>query len=127
VADAAVDYGRIRTGFAAFISGVVLPLEPLTDTSWSAIRERLAGIFNDHGPGRVVLGLPLNASGGDTELSLEVRKLAAWLKGRGYDVHTVNEVRSTVEALQSRPSAKRDGTTDSIAATVLLRRFLNLP
>ncbi len=127
MADAAVDYGRIRTGFAAFISGVVLPLEPLTDTSWSAIRERLAGIFRDHGPGRVVLGLPLSASGGETELSCEVRELAAWLTDSGYDVHTVNEVRSTAEALESRPSGKRDGKTDSIAAAILLRRFLNLP
>ena len=127
MADAAVDYGRSRTGFAACVSGVVLPLEPLTETTWTAIDSRLEAIFRDHGQGRVVLGLPLNASGGDTELSLEVRELAEWLESKGYEVYTVSEVRSTAEALEQRPSSCRDGRTDSVAAAVILRRFLGLP
>jgi len=127
MADVAVDYGRRRTGFAVFLSGVVLPIAPLRDSTWTAIEDRIRGIFRDHGTGLVVLGLPLNASGGETELSGEVRELAAWLGERGFDVRTVNEVRSTEEALAERPSSARDGRTDSIAAAVILRRFLNLP
>jgi putative Holliday junction resolvase len=127
VSDAAVDYGRKRTGFAALVAGVVLPLEPLTETTWNGISERLTGIFTEFGPGRVILGLPLNASGGETDLSAEVRELAGWLESAGFEVHLVSEVRSTAEARELRPGDPRNGTTDSVAAALLLKRFLGEP
>jgi putative Holliday junction resolvase len=125
--DVAVDYGRKRTGFAVIVEGVVLPQEPLRQTTWSGISGRLAAMFAEFGPGTVVLGLPLSASGGETDLSGEVRELAGWLESEGFQVELLSEVRSTSEALELRPGDRRNGTTDSIAAAVLLRRYLNLP
>ena len=127
MADVAIDYGSVRTGFAFCVSQIVLPLEPLLRTTWSGIASRLEEVFGEYGPGLVVLGLPLNASGGETALSQEVEKLGSWLTDKGFDVRLVNERCSTAEAREIRKGIRRDGRIDSLAASILLKRYLNLP
>ncbi len=127
MADVAIDYGSVRTGFALCVSQVVLPLEPLLRTTWSRIASRLEEVFSEYGQGMVVLGLPTSASGGRTALSQEVEMLGDWLTDKGFDVRLVNENRSTVEAREIRKGSRRDGRIDSLAASILLKRYLNLP
>ena len=127
MADVAIDYGSVRTGLALCISQVVLPLEPLLRTTWSGIASRLEEVFSEYGQGLVVLGLPVSASGKPTALSEEVEKLGNWLTEKGFDVRFVNESCSTIEAREIRKGSRRDGRTDSLAAAILLKRYLNLP
>lgn len=123
-----VDYGRRRTGFAVCISGVVMPREPLLDSSWDGIARRLLSMEGEGGPVTVVLGLPLSASGRPTELSLEVEGLAEHLRERGFEVRTVSEVRSSIEVPDMPERAgRRNGSLDSLAAMVILKRYLGLP
>lgn len=112
-----------------------MPQEPLLDSTWDGITRRLRDMVREDGPVTVVLGLPLTASGRHTELSREVEDLARHLEERGFRVELVNEVRSSMEA--SGPSAgsstpeagdrERNGRLDSVAAMVILKRYLGLP
>lgn len=123
-----MDYGKARTGFALHLSGVVLPLEPMLNTTWEGIRERLESIQVESGSGTVVLGLPLSASGRPTLLSREVEGLADFLRGRGFRVELVVETGSTAEAgSRSKEGSRRDGRLDSVAAMIILKRYLSIP
>ncbi len=123
-----VDYGRGRTGFAASRSGVVLPLDPLLNTTWEGILKRLRDIQEMSGDGTVVLGLPLSASGRSTDLSREVEELARFLQGKGFAVELVSETGSSIEAGETMGrTGGRNGRDDSLAAMIILKRYLGLP
>jgi putative Holliday junction resolvase len=122
-----VDYGRSRTGLALAREGLVMPLEPLPSGQWKEIASSLATLVEEHDAELVVLGLPLNASGGETELSEEVRNLREYLEQRGLAVRLCPEAGSTEEALQLLRDIGPDGSArlkDSVAAAVILERFL---
>jgi RNase H-fold protein (predicted Holliday junction resolvase) len=94
------------------------------DGRWSAVLGRLRALAVDHGSGTVVLGLPLSASGKPTELSIEVEALASWLRAEGLEVVLETETGTTAEALGQGMRDRRDGRLDSVAASVLLERYL---
>ncbi len=121
-----VDYGRARTGMAAFLEGVVLPLEPVFG-GWAAIEKRLSDLRGKWGDITVILGLPLGASGQATSLSGEVESLADRLSGKGYVVVLQRETGTTLEALESYPDIPRKGPLDSAAACLILKRHLREP
>ncbi len=124
----AVDYGRKRTGFAICLVGIVMPLPPLTETTWDSIAGRLQHIQNENGTGRVILGLPLTAEGKPTELSDEVEKLSGYLEKRGFIVELVAETGSTAETEGgAHVTRRRDGKKDSLAAMIILKRYLGIP
>ncbi len=124
----AVDYGRKRTGFAICLVGTVLPLPPLTETTWNSIADRLKRLQTENGTGIIILGLPLTAAGKPTELSDEVEKLAEYLENMGFIVELVRETGSTAETEgEARVTHRRDGKRDSLAAMVILKRYLGMP
>ena len=124
----AMDYGRKRTGFAICLVGIVLPLPPLVETTWNRIADRLKHIQDENGTGRIILGLPLTAAGKHTELSDEIEKLEEFLKNIGFDVKLVRETGSTAETEgEARVNYQRDGKRDSLAAMVILKRYLEIP
>jgi putative holliday junction resolvase len=126
--EVAIDYGRMRSGFAIYLSGIVLPLDPLVSSTWTGIAERLKSIRNEHGTLKVILGNPLSASGKPTELSDEVGKLAGYLVNSGFSVELVRETGSSAETeSDSGIYRQRDGRKDSLAAMIILKRYLGLP
>jgi len=125
-ADVGIDYGSKRVGLAICISGVVVPQQPLLEPTWDDIVSRLRELAEGYGPGRVVLGLPLAASGNRIPLCDEVERLALHLRDRGFEVHLQRETGTTLEARQFRDSSRRDGKTDSLAAAIVLKRFLGM-
>lgn len=128
MAEIGVDYGRARTGFAVHLSGVVLPLDPILNTTWEGIRVRLESIQGESGKGAVVLGLPLSGSGRPTLLSREVEELAEFLREKGFTVELVVETGTTAEAgRHSSGVGGRDGRLDSMAAMIILKRYLGIP
>ena len=127
MAEIAVDYGRKRTGFAICLSGVVLPQDPLLDTTWTMIARRIRTLQSKYDCGTVVLGLPLTPSGKPTELSIEVEKLAEYLEREGFEVELMRETGSTKEAIAQMKNDRRDGKRDSLAAAVILKRYLGQP
>ena len=124
----AVHYGRKRTAFPICLVGTVLPLPPLIEAPWSKIADRFMPLQTDNGTGRLILGLPLTAAGKPTELSDEVEKLAEYLETRGFVVELIRETGSTAETEgETRAMYRRDGKRDSLAAMVILKRYLSMP
>ena len=123
----AIDYGRKRTGFAICLSGVVLPQDPLVDITWTMIVQRIRTLQSKYDCGTVILGLPLTSSGKPTELSNEVELLAEFLHREGFEVKLVRETGSTKEAIAQKTDDTRDGKRDSLAAAIILKRYLGQP
>lgn len=120
-----MDYGRKKTGFAVYKKGLVLPQNAVFG-SWRKIRGRLEELTEESDEFKVVLGLPLSASGKQTELSLEVKKFAEWLVESGYTVELVNEAGSSVAAMLLMSKKGRKGQLDSLAACEILKRYLKI-
>ncbi len=123
----AIDYGRKRTGFAICLSGVVLPQDPLVDTTWTMIAQRIRTLQSKYDCGTVVLGLPLTSSGKPTEFSHEVELLAEYLRRKGFEVELIRETGSTKEVKMQKTNKIRDGKRDSLAAAIILKRYLGQP
>ena len=105
-----------------------MPLDPLIETTWNGIVSRLKDIQEENGTGTVILGHPLTAEGKPTELSREVEKLSEYLVDMGFTVELVRETCSTVETyMETEMNYKGNGRRDSLAAMVILKRFLGVP
>ena len=76
----------------------------------------------------IVFGLPLDAEGKDTAMSIEVRTFANSLKRKiKKNIQYVNEFQSSVEAtedaISSGLSKKGRKSVDSISAGIILKRY----
>ena len=120
-----VDYGRKTIGLALHREGLVLPLPELHSGGWRGLETRLRSVLEEQGEGKIVIGLPLSAGGGETEHSSEVRGLARWLRERGFDVELCEERGTTAEARSLLSGA--DGLVDSVSAVLILKRYLSIP
>jgi putative Holliday junction resolvase len=123
----ALDYGSARCGCALSDVSETLatPVAPvLRPGSARGLRE-LVGLVAREGVGRVVVGLPLSLSGGDSAQTLETRRFAAVLGERlGPDV----PVELYDERFTTKLAAGRGGgaaSEDSRAAAVLLQDWLD--
>lgn len=120
----ALDYGRARTGIAILEGGIPLPAEPVLGDR-RAVLERVRSMLAGDGTDVVVLGLPLASGQRPTEMSMEVEALAEAIRGLGAVVALVEERGSSAEA-RSMPvkHRRRTGRTDSLAALVILERYM---
>ena len=122
----ALDYGAARCGVAVSDpSGTIAtPLEPVlqpgTKRGFATLRARIAELEAE----RVIVGLPLSLSGGDSAQTTETRAFADRLaRAISVPVELYDERFTTSLALQAGGSA----SLDSRAAAVLLDEWLHLP
>jgi putative Holliday junction resolvase len=122
----ALDYGSARCGVAVSDPSGTLAtprdpvLRPATKNGFKALKAAIRELAAD----RVVVGLPLSLSGGDSAQTVEVREFAERL-ARAIDVpvELYDERFTTSLALQ----AGGKSSLDSRAAATLLDEWLNLP
>jgi len=122
----ALDYGSARTGVAVSDPTGVLatPLDVVTKANTRKGIDRLATIVRETGAERVVVGLPLSLSGGDSAQTQEARAFAQRLAerlGEAVPVELYDE-RFTTRIAQRSGSA--DTAEDARAAAVLLEDWL---
>jgi putative Holliday junction resolvase len=122
----ALDYGAARCGVAVSDpSGTIAtPLEPVqqpgSKRGFAALKQRIAELEAE----RVIVGLPLSLSGGDSGQTTETRAFADKLaRAISVPVELYDERFTTSLALQAGGS----GSLDSRAAAVLLDEWLHLP
>src|SRR6478752_4997842 len=122
----ALDYGSARCGCAVSDPTGVLasPLEPVLAPATKRGFARLRALVRELDAERVVVGLPLSLSGGDSAQTTETRAFAAKLAA-AVDVG----VELYDERFTTSLAAQAGGTTslDSRAAAVLLDEWLHLP
>ena len=131
----ALDYGTKNVGLACSdeLAMTVQPLESVPNNGKGYLLSRLKAAVSELGIGRIVIGLPLNMDGSAGEAIGRVRlfmdALAAEL---ALPLDLVDERLSTVEATeiwnQMSPRQKRRyRTVDSLAAALILQRYLEEP
>ncbi|MDA1195026.1 MAG: Holliday junction resolvase RuvX [Planctomycetota bacterium] len=132
---AAVDYGRRRIGLAVAdplgisVRGLAT-LEKVLDPADGA--RRAAAAFAAEEVGRILVGLPLYASGDESPMAVEARAFGALLaEAAGLPVGFVDETLTTWEAEEAVRArgiplreAKQSGLLDQQAAVAILRGWL---
>ncbi len=132
---AAVDYGRRRIGLAVAdpLGITVRGLDTLEHgASVAEAARRVAAALTAEEVGRVLVGLPLHASGDESEMSGEARAFGAALAPLGnWEVGYLDETLTTWEAEEAVKSrgiqlreAKKSGLLDREAAVAMLRGWL---
>lgn len=128
----AFDYGLKHIGVASgqTLTGSATPQNPLRakdgTPDWNEI-ERLLKLWR---PERVLVGLPLNMDGTESELSARARKFGNRIHGRfGVTVEMVDERLSSFEAkgeVMARGGSRDFGKNpiDSIAARIIVETYL---
>ena len=120
-----VAVGQTLTGSANALTVVSVAAKP----DWQTI----AGIINDWKPIALVVGLPLAADGGETEMSKSARKFGRQLEGRyGIQVLFEDERLTSFSAEQRFVDARASGgmrrkdaaLKDAMAAQIILENWL---
>ena len=128
-----IDLGAKRIGLAVSDpeERVAFPAGALASVGRARDVAAIAEIVKQRGAGCVVIGLPIHMSGRrGPEAQAALRFAAELSKQAGVPVETLDERWTSLEAERSlremgRTSKKRDrGEVDAIAATLLLRAFL---
>lgn len=127
------DFGTHTIGVAAgqTLTGTASPLTELPAKDGQPDWRKLGALLQEWKPDLVVVGLPLNMDGSESELTARARKFANRLHGRfGVQVELMDERLSTVAAREQ--ILERGGSTnfkrhrvDSIAAGYILESWLN--
>jgi putative Holliday junction resolvase len=126
----ALDYGSARCGVAVSDPTGVLatPLAPVLKPRGRAGMGRILALVRELEADRVVVGLPLRLSGGDSDQTREARDFAAALERRldGVPVELYDERFTTVLARRDGGPGSREprASEDSRAAAHLLTSWL---
>lgn len=128
----AFDYGEKRIGAAIGddLTGTARPLPALQTGEWNAIQKLIA----DWRPAALIVGLPLDESGGEQSITAAARRFAQQLQERNkLPVHVSDErysSRAADDALRdARASGRmtrrvRKGDRDGEAARIILEQWL---
>lgn len=120
------DYGTRKIGVAAgqALTGSATPLEAIACRNGRPDWARIEEVLNEWRPELLVVGLPLNMDGSESESSRKARRFARQLAGRfELPARMVDERLSTREARERLGPAARKGPdprVDSLAAVLLI-------
>jgi putative Holliday junction resolvase len=129
-----LDLGQKRIGIAisdedasiAFPDGALKSVGPRKDVA------AVAALCSERGVGRVVIGLPRHLDGREGPEAEAAREFAAALhRATGLPVETLDERWTTLEAErilhdQGHKKKRQRGLVDSVAASIILRTYLDL-
>lgn len=126
----AFDYGTRHIGVAVgqSVTGNAAPLQALAARDGVPRWEQIGALIEEWRPQRLVVGLPLNMDGSESELAARARKFANRLHGRfGLPVALWDERLSSFEArghlLERGRRDFRGGGVDSLSAVLILESW----
>lgn len=128
----AFDYGLKNIGVAVgqSLTGTAQELGPLRAKDGIPQWHEIKALLEEWQPNQVLVGLPLNMDGTESELSAKARKFANRVHGRfGCAVEMADERLSTRSAKEEAYERKHSGNfgdnpIDSIAARIILESWL---
>jgi len=123
----AFDFGTGQIGVAVgqSLTGSANPLTVLKARDGIPNWEQIAGLLAEWQPDQLLVGLPLNMDGSESESSQRARKFARRLHGRfGIRVWMIDERLSTREARERTGTRRADPKVDSMAAAVIAEGYL---
>ncbi len=120
----AIDFGLKHFGLAVgqTVSRTATPLSAITASDGIPDWRLLDAAIGEWRPHRLLVGLPLNMDGTNSEMAERARRFATALSNRhGQPVELIDERLTTVEAKRLRP----DGDDHSVAAALIAETWLN--
>lgn len=126
----AFDYGLKRIGVAVgqTLTGTANPLKILPARDGVPNWQDIGALLEEWQPALVLIGLPLNMDGTESDMSRRARKFSARIHGRfGAKVALVDERLSTFEArerLGQDPDKRRTQGLDAVAAVTICEDWL---
>lgn len=132
----AFDFGTRQIGVAVgqALSGSANPLTVLKARDGIPDWTKIEGLLEEWKPDRLLVGLPLNMDGSESDFCARTRKFARRLHGRfGLKVSMVDERLSTFEAKQlarehnKQQVSYRDQPIDDLAAALILQSWMSDP
>jgi putative Holliday junction resolvase len=126
------DFGtrQIGVAYGQTFSGTAQPVAVLRARDGQPQWEQVMRLVAEWQPQRLLVGLPLNMDGTESEFCTRARRFAGRLHARtGKPVTLVDERLSTVEAKLDRVGSRdyRRHPVDGLAAALILRTWLNEP
>jgi putative holliday junction resolvase len=128
----AIDYGKKNVGLA-YCDELGLTVQPMPSLPNRGLKDLLANLrttIRSMDIRELVLGIPFNMDGSRGDAVIQMEHLQETLKAKlGLPLHGVDERLSTVEAAEfwqamSQKQQKRYRTVDSLAAAMILDRYL---
>lgn len=127
----ALDIGKARIGIAISHSILATNYQTLYTKTWTKDTNRIAEICNKEAIEEVIVGLPLNMDGTESDMCIYAKKFCDMLKTKILaKIIFVDERLSSISAEYimheaNVKSAKKKGLIDQIAATVILQAYLD--
>ncbi len=126
-----IDYGLRRTGIAISDESekIALPLMTIEGDE-RILLEKLKTLLDEYEVSRIVIGLPLNLSGHESELCIKVRAFAEKIRMLCENIVFMDERLTSIEAqramteMELKPS-RHKSKIDIIAATLILQSYLD--
>ncbi|ARR00594.1 Holliday junction resolvase RuvX [Campylobacter porcelli] len=119
----AIDVGLKRIGVAISLEGkIAIPSTPILRKNRNQAARDVSDMLKEKGAKILVVGLPKGGSS-EAEMERRIKHFISLLEFDG-EICYQDESYSSVEASEL-VSNKRDGKFDSIAAMIILERFLN--
>lgn len=126
------DYGtqRIGVAFGQSISGTARPVAVLKAKDGIPDWDQIAKLIEDWNPDALVVGLPFNMDGSESELLTRAQKFARRLHGRfGKPCFGIDERLSSKEAIErvveEDGGAGRRAAIDDVAARIILENWFD--
>lgn len=124
---AALDVGLKRIGLAfSFDENIVLPQKAIIRKGRKQAAKDVSSILKEWGIEKIVVGIPKGGSSQD-EMERRIKHFISLLDIEGVEVEYIDESFSSFEAKEQIKGVikqKRDGRVDSIAAKIILERYL---
>jgi putative Holliday junction resolvase len=130
----ALDYGRRRIGVAVSdILGITAQGKPtLIIKNKNDTIKQIISLINEYDPSKIVCGLPLDKTGGMSEMAKEVKKFGAEIeKETNLSVEYLDERFTSIQAKKTlidmgiKPSRKKP-KVDSMSAVLILQNYMEI-
>ena len=133
----ALDFGQRRIGVASgsCLTGTSSPVETVTSIAGEPDWVRLGQLISEWGPDLIVLGLPYNSDGSDSDMTEVVKRFSTRLKSLfQLPVEFVDERYTSVEAESLLREQRRQGIRnkklkkediDAVAAQLIAESWMN--
>jgi len=120
----AIDVGLKRIGVALAVGQTVMPQTPVLRKNRNQAARDVSAVLREYGVKKLVVGVPLGGSSED-EMRRRIAHFVSLLEFDGEVVYQ-DEAMSSFEASEIYAEDRRDGRLDSIAAMIILKRYLGL-
>lgn len=121
------DFGMKVIGVATgnTITGTATPLTHLNAQEGAPDWRAVAALLREWQPVQLIVGLPLNMDGSESEMSQRAQRFARRLHGRfGLPVACQDERLSSYEARVRGARSEQRGAVDSLAASIIVEQWL---